>query len=132
MGQEGVNGSDVGKAFGLVILAGACTGLGGLTVFWGKLNRLWLGGSLGVAAGVMLYIALVDIYSTVIARLVDCGTSKSLAWNITVARSHHGHKLSCCMEWLLASSNGEQAKLSSSRVVCLHGHVHTAQLAARI
>lgn len=68
--EHSVSGSDVGKAFALVILAGATTGLGGLSVFWGKVSRLWLGGALGVAAGVMLYIALVDIYGQVSLWLV--------------------------------------------------------------
>lgn len=56
-----------GQAFILVIAAGLCTTIGSCVVFFPQManlaNRTTLGGSLGLAAGVMLYIALVDIYT---------------------------------------------------------------------
>ena len=54
-------------AFALVIMAGLCTAVGSSVVFFPKLanlaNRKTLAASLGLAAGVMLYVGLVDIYN---------------------------------------------------------------------
>merc|ERR1719251_679310 len=59
--------NEVAQAFILVIAAGAATALGSAVVFFPALaalaNRKVLAGSLGLAAGVMLYVSLVDIYS---------------------------------------------------------------------
>lgn len=55
------------QAFILVIAAGAATAIGSAVVFFPSLahlgNRKVLAGSLGLAAGVMLYVSLVDIYT---------------------------------------------------------------------
>lgn len=60
----------VAIAFILVTCAGLCTAIGASAVFFPKLanlaNRKTLAGSLGLAAGVMLYVGLVDIYTKAI------------------------------------------------------------------
>jgi len=69
-------------AFILVIAAGLCTAIGASAVFFPCLanlaNRKTLAGSLGLAAGVMLYVGLVDIYNKSIdgfAEVHDDGKS---------------------------------------------------------
>ncbi|KAJ0402799.1 hypothetical protein ATCC90586_004896 [Pythium insidiosum] len=60
-------GASVGLAFGLTCAAGFATVLGGLVVFHRRLvhlaNPLSLAVALGVSAGVMLFISLVEIYA---------------------------------------------------------------------
>ncbi|GLE04148.1 hypothetical protein PINS_up013059 [Pythium insidiosum] len=60
-------GASVGLAFGLTCAAGFATVLGGLVVFHRRLvhlaNPLSLAIALGVSAGVMLFISLVEIYA---------------------------------------------------------------------
>lgn len=62
-------------AFVLVICAGLCTAIGASAVFFPRLanlaNRKTLAGSLGLAAGVMLYVGLVDIYSKAIGGFAE-------------------------------------------------------------
>lgn len=56
----------VTRAFLLVLLAGACTGIGAMAVFFPRLVRLaskrTLAASLGLSAGVMLYVSMQDIF----------------------------------------------------------------------
>lgn len=55
----------IAVAFALVITAGACTCVGALLAFFARLtNRKFLAASLGGAAGVMMYISLVEILPT--------------------------------------------------------------------
>jgi len=67
--------SPTATAFILVIAAGLCTAIGSSAVFFPKLanlaNRKTLAGSLGLAAGVMLYVGLVDIYSKAIGGFAE-------------------------------------------------------------
>eukprot|EP00197_Chlamydomonas_leiostraca_P012759 CAMPEP_0202883338 /NCGR_PEP_ID=MMETSP1391-20130828/39297_1 /ASSEMBLY_ACC=CAM_ASM_000867 /TAXON_ID=1034604 /ORGANISM="Chlamydomonas leiostraca, Strain SAG 11-49" /LENGTH=235 /DNA_ID=CAMNT_0049566333 /DNA_START=37 /DNA_END=741 /DNA_ORIENTATION=- len=69
---------DVGIAFALVILAGCCTGLGSVFVLFSRLHKKFVAASLGLAAGVMTYIALVEIYA---AASVDHFTAAGIAHN---------------------------------------------------
>lgn len=49
-------------AFGLTLLAGLCTGVGSiLSLLYKKFNPKFLGGMLGLSAGVMLYVSFVEI-----------------------------------------------------------------------
>jgi len=58
--------ANVGIAFGLVIGAGFSTAIGAAVVFIPSLvrfaNRKTLAGSLGLSAGVMLYVSFVEIF----------------------------------------------------------------------
>jgi len=62
-------------AFILVTVAGLCTAIGSSAVFFPKLanlaNRKTLAASLGLAAGVMLYVGLVDIYTKSIGGFAE-------------------------------------------------------------
>jgi ZIP family zinc transporter len=51
-------------AFGLTMFAGLCTGIGSLmSLLSKKFNPKFLAGSLGFSAGVMIYVALVEIFA---------------------------------------------------------------------
>lgn len=67
--------SSTATAFILVTAAGLCTAIGASAVFFPKIanlaNRRTLASSLGLAAGVMLYVALVDIYSKAIGGFAE-------------------------------------------------------------
>ncbi len=53
------------RAFGLTIFAGLSTGIGGLVVFRKKpINQHLISGSLGLSAGVMIYISFVEMLSS--------------------------------------------------------------------
>eukprot|EP01026_Neomeris_dumetosa_P079719 TRINITY_DN8736_c0_g1_i4.p1 TRINITY_DN8736_c0_g1~~TRINITY_DN8736_c0_g1_i4.p1 ORF type:complete len:326 (+),score=57.70 TRINITY_DN8736_c0_g1_i4:454-1431(+) len=54
---------NLGLAFGLVIGAGLCTTIGALLAFFVSLNNLGLlAGSLGLSAGVMMYVSFTEIF----------------------------------------------------------------------
>mmetsp|Transcript_12043 Transcript_12043/g.34401 ORF Transcript_12043/g.34401 Transcript_12043/m.34401 type:complete len:386 (-) Transcript_12043:272-1429(-) len=61
-----VEGENVGAAFGLVILAGAATGIGAAVVFFPSIvklaSRRVLAASLGFSAGVMCYVSFIEIF----------------------------------------------------------------------
>ena len=61
-GDQDVDPAAVGRAFGLVILAGACSGLGSVVLLL-RQRREVLAYSLAGAAGVMLFIALVELWA---------------------------------------------------------------------
>lgn len=52
-------------AFALTLLAGLATGLGSTLAFFAKTtNRKYLAGALGFSAGVMLYVAMIEMFPT--------------------------------------------------------------------
>jgi zinc transporter, ZIP family len=58
-------------AFGLTLLAGLCTGIGGLlSLLYRKFNPKFLGIMLGLSAGVMLYVSFIEIFSKAKASLI--------------------------------------------------------------
>jgi zinc transporter ZupT len=75
---------NVGIALGLVVGAGASTGLGAAVVFIPSLvklaNRRVLAGSLGFSAGVMLYVSFVEIFGKARSSFVDAGHDESKAY----------------------------------------------------
>jgi zinc transporter, ZIP family len=76
-----------GTAFALVLAAGAATGIGAAVVFFPTLaklaNRRFLGGSLGLAAGVMMYVSLVDIYQKSLTGFSESGHDDGKAFLYT-------------------------------------------------
>lgn len=72
-----VEEQNIGVAFGLVIAAGMCTTIGAAAVFFPALaklgNRQNLASALGLSAGVMTYISLVDIYQKSITGFEENG-----------------------------------------------------------
>lgn len=58
-------------AFGLTVLAGLCTGIGGaLSLVYKKFNPKFLGLMLGLSAGVMLYVSFIEIFNKAKTSLV--------------------------------------------------------------
>jgi ZIP family zinc transporter len=58
-------------AFGMTLLAGLATGIGGALAFFAKgNNRTWLSVALGFSAGVMIYVSFVEIFFKAKASLV--------------------------------------------------------------
>ena len=63
-------------AFGLVIIAGACTGVGASLVFCKcvtKENNLFLASALGFSAGVMLYVTFIEIFQKSLDGFAESG-----------------------------------------------------------
>lgn len=76
-------GSDVTVAFGLVIGAALSTGLGASVVFFPSLVKLAskrvLASSLAFAAGVMIYVSLIEIFQKANSEFVNAGHDAGLA-----------------------------------------------------
>lgn len=73
-----------GKAFGLVIAAAASTAIGASAVFFPSLAKYAtapvLAASLGFAAGVMIYVSLVDIYGKSQDGFMESGHGEDAAF----------------------------------------------------
>eukprot|EP00636_Phaeomonas_parva_P015254 CAMPEP_0118851592 /NCGR_PEP_ID=MMETSP1163-20130328/985_1 /TAXON_ID=124430 /ORGANISM="Phaeomonas parva, Strain CCMP2877" /LENGTH=372 /DNA_ID=CAMNT_0006783963 /DNA_START=146 /DNA_END=1264 /DNA_ORIENTATION=+ len=80
----GVDNNDAALGFGLVCFAGGCTGLGAAIVFSKRLvalaNKRFLAAALGVAAGVMIYVSLIEIFVKAQGAFEDAGHSESMAY----------------------------------------------------
>lgn len=73
----------IAVAFGLTLLAGLSTGLGGLIVaVKQRPSEEFLAGSLGLSAGVMIFISLVELLPQGIADLVDAGNPRAQVWGL--------------------------------------------------
>lgn len=71
----------VAVAFGMTLLAGLSTGLGGLIVALKRApNEAFLAASLGFSAGVMVYISLVELLPQGIDSLAEAGTTRADVW----------------------------------------------------
>ncbi len=58
-------------AFSLTLIAGLCTGIGGIMVLFTKsTNKTFLSVSLGFSAGVMIYVSMIEIFSKAQQSLV--------------------------------------------------------------
>lgn len=79
-----VDNENLGVAFGLVIGAGASTGLGAAVVFVPALVRLAsrraLAGALGLSAGVMTYVSFAEIFLKSSLAFEDAGHDKDSAY----------------------------------------------------
>lgn len=64
MASENPHEHNVGLAFGLNVMAGACTGIGSVVVVLKEdVSPQITGGILGLSAGVMVFVSFVDIYT---------------------------------------------------------------------
>jgi zinc transporter ZupT len=79
-----VDNENLGIAFGLVIGAGAATGLGAAVVFIPALvklaSRRTLAAALGLSAGVMTYVSFVEIFAKSTSAFEDAGFSEDDAY----------------------------------------------------
>ena len=75
---------NLGVAFGLVIGAGAATGVGAAVVFFPALvklaSRRTLAGALGLSAGVMTYVSFVEIFQKSVGSFGDAGHDENMAY----------------------------------------------------
>jgi len=75
---------NVGIAMGLVIAAGASTGLGAAVVFFPSIvklaSRRVLAGSLGFSAGVMSYVSFIEIFGKARSSFEDAGFDEGKAY----------------------------------------------------
>ena len=61
--MEGILPKDLLFAFSLTLLAGLCTGIGGVIAFFSnRTNPRFLALSLGFSAGMMIYLAMIDLF----------------------------------------------------------------------
>jgi ZIP family zinc transporter len=78
---------NLGVAFGLVCGAGAATAIGSSVVFFPTLvklaSRRMLAASLGLSAGVMLYVSFVEIFTKSVAGFTDAGFPDDTAYIYT-------------------------------------------------
>ena len=71
------------RAFGLTLLSGLSTGLGGLVVFRKKpINQHLISGALGLSAGVMIYIAFVEMLDGSFDTLYEVYGSKGSLYTV--------------------------------------------------
>lgn len=75
---------NAGVAFGLVIGAGASTGIGAAVVFFPTIvklaSRRVLAGSLGFSAGVMTYVSFVEIFQKANSAFFDALQDEAVAY----------------------------------------------------
>jgi len=94
-----------GKAFLWVIAAGLCTAVGASVVFFPVLANLAkpnvLAVSLGFAAGIMIYISLVDIYTKAIVGFVDDGFEEGDAFIYATLTFFAGCIVMLVLDWVV-------------------------------
>jgi len=107
-------------AFGLTLLAGLSTGIGGLLGIMAKTTHTrFLTGSLGFSAGVMLYVSFVEILAKARISLTDAtGSNVQGAW-LTAAGFFGGIALSALIDKFVPESANPHEPVSEAE---LGGH----------
>lgn len=73
-------------AFGITLLAGLSTGIGGALTFYSKTtNKKFLSTVLGFSAGVMLYVSMIEIFAEARSTLEGVYNAKQGYWLTTIA-----------------------------------------------
>uniref|UniRef100_A0A7S3L455 Zinc transporter ZupT n=1 Tax=Amphora coffeiformis TaxID=265554 RepID=A0A7S3L455_9STRA len=118
--------AESGKAFALVIAAGAATAVGASAVFSPRLialaNKESLSASLAFAAGVMLYVSLVDIYGKSMAGFEANGHDGDKAFNYTTITFFSGmllmkiidHCINACLNHAYSPEDNIEAFLEQA------------------
>jgi len=108
---------NVAIAFALVIGAGAATGLGASVVFFPSLVKLAskrvLAGSLGISAGVMLYVSFIEIFLKSQIAFEDGGNSGGMALSYATLCFFGGVVLMLILDFFVHWLGGDH-----------HGHSH--------
>ncbi|MDX9892883.1 MAG: zinc transporter ZupT [Patescibacteria group bacterium] len=90
-------------AFGLTLLAGLSTGIGGAISFFSKkLSPKFLSGSLGFSAGVMIYVSFVELFANAQSTLSDY-YNNHLGYLITMTAFFIGIATIALIDWLVPS-----------------------------
>jgi len=101
--MAGIDPQDGALAFGLTLGAGLCTTIGAAVVFNDKLvflaNKEFLASSLGVAAGVMLYVSFVEIFVKSVGGFSDAGNSDGAANAFATLSFFSGILLGNILDW---------------------------------
>jgi len=111
-----------GLAFGLTCMAGMCTTLGASVVFNERLaayaNKKFLAGSLGISAGVMLYVSFIEIFFKSQGAFVDYGyeegTAHTLAALCFFGGIALGNLLDSFVHWLESERTAPASAQSSN------------------
>ena len=111
---------NLGVAFGLVIGAGASTGLGAAVVFVPALVRLasrkTLAAALGLSAGVMTYVSFVEIFAKSSLAFEDAGHDEDKAYIYATLCFFCGVVLMLVsfsfLDWACETSSPNRANLS--------------------
>ena len=97
--------SDVLLAFALTLFAGLATGIGSLIAFFTKqTNKKFLSLALGFSAGVMIYVALVEIFVKAKDALVGEHGDKTGYW-LTLAGFFGGMLLIALIDRFIPKAN---------------------------
>lgn len=101
--MPGIDPQDGALAFGLTLGAGLCTTIGAAVVFNDKLvflaNKEFLASSLGVAAGVMLYVSFVEIFVKSVGGFSDAGNSDGASNAFATLSFFSGILLGNILDW---------------------------------
>lgn len=99
-----MNGTDLAFALGLTLFAGLCTGIGSLVGFLSKrFNPKFLAAALGFSAGVMIYVALIEIFAKAKRSLVAGYGEKQGYW-LTVGAFFAGIAVIALIDNLIPSA----------------------------
>ncbi len=83
---ENISTAQIMMAFGLTAVAGLSTGIGSMVALFARgLNHRMLSGALGFAAGVMIYVSLVEIFAKAQRNLIDVFGHRLGSWATVVA-----------------------------------------------
>jgi ZIP family zinc transporter len=78
--------TNIGFAFGLTLIAGLSTGIGGLLgLFAKRTNTKFLSIALGFSAGVMIYVSMIEIFSEAKVALIRSLGQRSGSWATVIA-----------------------------------------------
>lgn len=115
-----MNNENLLLAFGLTLVAGLSTGLGGmLSLFWKATNAKVLSIMLGLSAGVMIFVSFIDIYpkaATILAETL--GNQKQGAW-VTAAAFFAGIMLIAIIDKLVPEAqNPHESKNARNMNYC--------------
>ena len=92
-------------AFGLTLFAGLSTGIGSLmALFDKKTNTGFLSAALGFSAGVMIYVAIIDIFYKAQISLITAFGEKKGQW-LTVAAFFAGMLFIAVIDRMIPSSD---------------------------
>lgn len=95
--------SDVGLALLMSLIAGLATGIGACTAFFAKsTNKKFLCGALGFSAGVMLYVAMIEIFGKAMSSSTEYAGDIAGGW-IVVGSFFGGILLIAAIEKLIPS-----------------------------
>lgn len=109
---------NVGLALLMTLFAGLATGIGSVAaLFAKKTNTRFLSASLGFSAGVMLYVAMIEIFSKARGYLVEATNEIAGSW-ICAAAFFGGIILIGLIDYLVPNAENDIGS-SSDKAVCL-------------